>query len=147
MSSLNKLKKNAMNQMYKNMTPQQIKDAIQIALDTQRKELIKEFNERLATLEKKYNNGLDYTASSITELISVEFIYELANQFEFWDLEVNDEDDKYRKESARYRIRETYENAMKSIKVYTDIKLSKKAHKIYKDKKKRITQEFEIDWK
>ena len=154
MSGLNRIKKSATKyeenlkyRMYANMTPQQIENAIQIALDTQRKDLINEFSKKITELEKKHTDRLDYTATSITEIISVEFIYEFANQLDFWNLEVNDEEDEYRKESMRFRVAETYENTMKSIEAYKNIKTSKKAHKIFKDKKKRITKEFDIHWK
>lgn len=150
MSGLNKIKKSVakfeLNNIYANMTPQQIQNAIQVALDTQRKELIEEFKKKITELEKKYNNSIDYTASSIKELILVEFLYEFANQLDFWNMPSKTKKQQHTKESMRYRVTETYMNTMKSIEAYTDIKSSKKAHKMFQEKKKIITEEFDIDW-
>lgn len=149
MSSIaRKINKNAENFMlenlYKNMTPEQYKIALKNAIDKTTKELTTRFEVEYEKLRKSYQQELDYNAATIMNTISVELLYEIANQIEYWDMKEETEDDIYTKESAKFRIKEIYSNTMQSIKQYATMKKGEKAFKVFEKRKKQLEKEFDI---
>lgn len=144
MSSLNKLKKNAINQRYKNMTPEQVQNAINIALEQQKKDLYKLFNEKLEKLEEQHNNQVKSYSDCVMDTIIVELLYEIANQMNYWELNTKIEEDKHTKKAIKKRIQEIYSNTMESIQSYLTMKSNEKARNKFQRKKKKIEKEFKI---
>lgn len=148
MSKLGKLRKNSENfflkEVYSKMSPQEISDAIQLALDKQKAELVNAFNKDFARLENEYNKRLNQNTHTIIDTISVELLYELANQMDYWNLKEDTEEEKYIKDSARYRIQEIYVNTIEKINKYSKMKNEKQANKSFDIRKNKIQKEFHI---
>lgn len=151
MSSLGKMRKNAdkfaLNNVYSKMNPQQISNAIQLALDRQRADLVGEFNKDFKKLENEYNQNLKYNMDCVLNTISVELLYELADQMGYWDLKDETEEDKYIKESVQFRIQEIYINTMDKIEKYSKMKNEKQANRAFKSKREKVEKEFNIKFK
>lgn len=143
-----KINKNAnqfnMLDAYSKMTPQQIQGAIQTALNAQRKEMINQFNNEFEKMENHYNRSLQINFTNVIDIISVELLYELADQMNYWNLKGETEEDQYVKESIKFRVQEIFENTMNKIQGYADMKYEKTASKEFEDKKKKIQKEFGI---
>lgn len=149
MSSLQrKIRKNQENyiitEMYKNMTPEQYKEGIDNAKMRTKIEVTNHFKNEYKKLKEDYQRKLNYNYSLALETLSVELLYEIANQMNFWNLEEETEDDKYIKDSARIRIQEIYNNTMQSIDKYASMKLDKDARKKFDKRKKQVEKEFKI---
>lgn len=160
MSSFSRhIKKNAENfiieQMYANMTPAQFKQGIEIAVAQTKKDLTERYNaeimrmansynEKLKKMEDDYNKEIYGYGGIVFDTISVELLYELANQMGYWDLKDETEDDRFIKESAKYRIKEIYHNTIQAIETYHNITAKKKCQKKFKDRKRLIEKEFEL---
>jgi len=148
MSKLGKLRKNAenfaINDVYKNMTPEQYQKAVRYAVDKTKNDLIKEFEIKYTKLQNKFTNDLKGMTGNIIDTISVELLYELANQMGYWELKEETEEEKYIKESVKYRIQEIYTNTMDSIKKYGKMKRESQAVRTFEKKKSKIEKEFDI---
>lgn len=148
MSKLGKIRKNAENFMiqdvYKNMTPEQYQKAVKFAVEKTKNDLIKEFEIKYTKLQNKFTNDLKGMTGNIIDTISVELLYELANQMGYWNLKEDTEEEKYIKESVKYRIQEIYTNTMDSIKKYGNMKRESQAVRTFDKKKKKIEKEFNI---
>lgn len=129
---------------YGKMTPQQIQGAIQTALNAQRNEMLNQFDIEYTRLKNDYNRSLELNFSNVIEILSVEMLYELANQMNYWNIKGDTEEDKYVKESIKFRIREMFQNTMDMIKTYAGMKYETLASKEFENKKKKIKREFEI---
>lgn len=102
------------------------------------------FNNEFAKLENEYNRSLKINFTNVIDIISVELLYELADQMKYWDLKVETEEDQYVKDSIKFRVQEIFENTMNKIQGYADMKYEKTASKQFEDKKKKIQREFNI---
>lgn len=150
MSSLNKIKKNseqfALKSFYEKMTPDQYQKSISYAVNNVRRDLTKEYEDKIRKLEIEYNTNLINNRDIVIDIISTELIYEIANQMGYWDLG-DSEEDLYFKESAKIRIKEIYDNTMKAIYNYAEMKSDSKANKMFSNRKKKVNEEFEIKLK
>lgn len=149
MSKYSKIAKNAenfmINQMYTNMNPTQIKNAINLAVDTERKRLLAEYQKILDKTVKEYNEKIKENTCQAIDTISVELLYELANQLGYWDMKEETDEEKYIKDSAKFRIQEIYQNTMDSIVKYSKMKKnSNQATREFKKKYNKIEKEFNI---
>jgi hypothetical protein len=148
MSKLGKLRKNAenfaINDVYKNMTPEQYRNAVKYAVEKTKNDLIKEFEIKYTKLQNKFTNDLKGMTGNIIDTISVELLYELANQMGYWELKEETEEEKYIKESVKYRIQEIYTNTIDSIKKYGKMKRGSQAVRTFEKKKSKIEKEFDI---
>lgn len=148
MSKYSKIAKNAenfmINQMYANMNPSQIKGAIDLAVDTERKRLLAEYQKILDKTVKEYNEKLTTNTLRALDTISVELLYELATQLGYWDMKEDTEEEIYIKESAKYRIQEIYNNTIASVNKYSKMKKSSQAEREFKKKYNKIEKEFNI---
>jgi hypothetical protein len=148
MSKYGKLRKNAENfaiqDVYRNMTPEQYQKAVNFAVDKTRNDLIREFEIKYNKMQTKCSEYVKSMTGSIIDTISVELLYELANQMGYWNLKDDTEEEKYIKESVKYRIQEIYTNTMDSIKKYGNMKRESQALRTFDKKKKKIEKEFDI---
>ena len=148
MSKYGKLRKNAENfaiqDVYRNMTPEQYQKAVIFAVDKTRNDLIREFEIKYNKMQTKCSEYVKSMTGSIIDTISVELLYELANQMGYWNLKDDTEEEKYIKESVKYRIQEIYTNTMDSIKKYGNMKRESQALRTFDKKKKKIEKEFDI---
>ena len=122
-----------------NENPKRFEKLLEDAIYETRKEIKAEYDERLKKIEKEYKDILKINKSQNMEIIQTEFIYEIANQMNYWDMK-----DEYYKQSAKYRIEEIYRNVYKSVDNYTKISNDKDLQKIFKDKKNKINKEFDL---
>lgn len=143
-----KINKNAkefnMLDAYGKMTPIQIQGAIQTALAAQKRELVNQFEIEYAKMREEYNRNLRINFTNITDIVSVELLYELANQMKYWDLKVETEEDEFVRDSIKFRVREMFENTMAKINAYADMKYEAIASKEFEKRKKTIQREFGI---
>lgn len=130
--------------MYKRMTPEQYKMGINNAIEKTKQELSKQYQVKYQKLEEDYQRILNYNTTSVIDTISVELLYEIAEQMNYWEMPNETEEDKYIKESARYRIQEIYTNTMESIKKYANMKREGQARRTFEKKKKKVEKEFDI---
>ena len=143
-----KINKNAkefnMLDAYGKMTPLQIQGAIQTALAAQKRELVNQFEIEYMKQREEFNRTIRHNFSNVTDIVSVELLYELANQMKYWDLKVETEEDEYVRDSIKYRVREMFENTMAKINQYADMKYEEIAAKEFEKRKKKIQREFNI---
>lgn len=155
MSSLSKIRKNhekfekeqerkSKLEKYEKMTPEEIQETIDKSLDDQKKELDTKYNNELDKIYKTFRKEIKINNRGIIETMSIEFIYELANQMEYWNLNTNNEDEKYIKESTKYRIKDIWINSMDNIDKYLNMPNSRKK---FEARKKLICKEFDIECK
>ena len=122
-----------------NENPKKFEKLLEDAIYEARKEIKAEYDERLKKIEKEYKDILKINKSQNMEIIQTEFIYEIANQMDYWNMK-----DEYYKQSAKYRIAEIYRNVYNSVDNYTKISNDKDLQKIFKDKKNKINKEFDL---
>lgn len=142
MSKLGKLRKNAQNyemqQIYNNMTPEQYKEGIKIAVRQASQELAREYDRQLYKLRDDYNKQIKESVHITMDTFSIEFLYEVANQLECFI------DEPENLEQKIDLIQKIYKNIMKSIQDYADIKSDKEAYKEFYKKKELIQKVFNI---
>ena len=142
MSSLGKLRKNVqnynINQLYSNMTPEDYKNGVRMAVNETIKDLNISYQENINKLKKEYEENLKYSTIYAIDTLSVELLYELAKQLGCFDKEPEFLEDKI------YRVKEIYQNTMDSIKKYANYKTDNQAIKEYEKKKKKVEKMFEI---
>jgi glutamine synthetase type III len=144
MSSIaRKIRKNAENfiiqDVYKNMTPEQYQKGIERAINLTKQELNKDFQYQYEKLCNKFNREMHIQAGQIIDTISVELIYELANQMHAFD----EEDEEIRNQIIE-KVQEIYENTMSSIKKYSSYKNDWQASKEFEKRKKKIEKYFKF---
>ena len=148
MSKYSKIAENAekfmINQMYASMNPAQIKEAINLAVNTERKRILEEYQKIMDKTVKECNEKINGNTRQAIDTISVELLYELANQLGYWDMKEDTEEEKYIKDSAKFRIQEIYQNTMDSIIKYSKMKKNNQAIREFKKKYKKIEKEFDI---
>lgn len=151
MSSLGKYRKNAdkyfLNSVYSKMSPQEMSEYVQKALDKQKIELVGEFKKKVKKLEDEYHKDLVYNTNCMLNTISVELLYELADQMGYWNLKNDNEEDKYIKESIQTRIQEIYINTLDNIEKYSKMKNEKQATRALRNKSEKVEKEFNIKFK
>lgn len=142
MSSLGKLRKNAqkfnLKQLYSNMTPEEYRNGIKMAVKSAVRDLAIEYDKNINKLKKEYENSLKYSTIYAIDTLSVELLYELANQLGCFEENPDFLEDKI------YRVKEIYENTMNSIKGYVDFKTDEEAQKEFAIKKKKVEAMFDI---
>lgn len=142
MSSLGKIKKNAekfeLNQIYKNMTPEQYQEGIRIAVNKAISNLAIEYDNNIKKLKQHFEYELKGCTIYAIDTLSVELLYELANQLGCFEENPDYLEDKI------YRVKEIYENTMDSIKKYANYKNDKQARKEFEKKKKKVEKMFDI---
>ena len=148
MSKYSKIAENAekfmINQMYASMNPAQIKEAINLAVNTERKRILEEYQKIMDKTVKECNEKINGNTRQAIDTISVELLYELANQLGYWDMKEDTEEEKYIKDSAKFRIQEIYQNTMDSIIKYSKMKKNNQAIREFKKMYKKIEKEFDI---
>ena len=90
MSSIGKLRKNAenykLNEIYRNMTPEQYQRGIQLAIQNTQNELVAEYNLKLQKMQDKIitdmTKKMDNLVSVAVNMTSIEFLYELGKQLD-----------------------------------------------------------------
>ena len=144
MSSIGKLRKNAenyrINEIYKNMTPEQYREGIRIAVKNTTETLTAEYDAKLKKIANESNTHIQAGMRMAIDTISVELLYELANQLECFVTEPEFLEDKIN------RVQEIYENTMKAIENYTNYKKVGKARKEFEAKKKKLEKMFNIEF-
>ena len=142
MSSLSKIRKNVenynINQLYNNMTPEDYKNGVRMAVNETIKDLNISYQENINKLKKEYEENLKYSTIYAIDTLSVELLYELAKQLGCFDKEPEFLEDKI------YRVKEIYQNTIDSIAKYTKYKTDKQAQKEYDKKKKKVEKMFDI---
>lgn len=144
MSSIGKLRKNAenyrVNELYRNMTPEQYKEGIRRAVDIATKELASRCQRDIERVEEEANKKIEEAFRFAIDTISVELLYELGRQLGCFE------------ENAEYldqkidRVQEIYKNTMKAIEKYTNYKKIGKARKEFEAKKKKLEKMFNIEF-
>lgn len=142
MSSYSKLVKNAekfkMEQMYNNMTPEQYKEGIRNAVKISTENLAKEYDKQIRKIQEQANFEINQGIKFSINIISVELLYEIANQMECFVDEPEYLDQKIDK------IQAIYENTLNVIENYTNYKKQGQARKDFEKKQKIIEKMFNI---
>ena len=103
------------------------------------KQLKEEHKKEKEKIITEYEELLHYDRKNIIDTMQTEFIYELANQMNYWNIT-----DKYTKDSAKYRIEEINKNIFKTIDGYSKMRDDKQVQKVFKYKKNKIKNEFNL---
>lgn len=144
MSSIGKLRKNAenyrINEIYRSMTPEQYREGIRIAVKNATETLTTEYDAKLQKIANESNTHIQAGMRMAIDTISVELLYELANQLECFVSEPQFLEDKIK------RVQEIYENTMKAIENYTIYTKTGKARKEFEAKKKKLEKMFNIEF-
>lgn len=144
MSKLGKLRKNAqsfnLKEMYSNMTPEDYRNGIKMAVESAVRDLAIEYDKNINKLKNEYESNLKYSTIYAIDTLSVELLYELANQLGCFEENPDFLEDKI------YRVKEIYENTMNSIKGYVDFKTDEEAQKEFTIKKKKVEGMFDIEF-
>ena len=147
MSKLGKLRKNAeayeIDRFYKEMTPEQYKCGIQTAIKRTQDNMLERFEVEYNKLRKQYEDSIKGGIDSAIDTLSVELLYELANQMGFWKME-DSEENEYVRESIKERVQEIFTNSMNAIKHYADMKTENQARREFQKKKKQVIKYFKI---
>lgn len=107
----------------------------------------REYEEEIKRMIKEYEELIYYNVKNAIDTIQTEFIYEIASQMKYWNMDEKTDYHKYTKESAKYRIEEIYRNVFKSVEKYSKLSNDKEAQKLYKKKKDKINNEFNLEIK
>ena len=103
------------------------------------KQLKEEHEKEKEKIITEYEELLHYNMKNIIDTMQTEFIYELASQMNYWNIA-----DKYTKDSAKYRIEEINKNIFKTIDGYSKMRDDKQVQKVFKYKKSKIKNEFNL---
>lgn len=134
MSSIGKLRKNAenyrLNEIYKNMTPEQYQQGIQLAIRNTQAELATEYNTKLQKMQDKIREDthkkMDSLVNVAINMTSVEFLYEIARQLDCFIDKPENMDQKID------LVQEISENVMKNIQDYHKKDFEKKRQLVEK---------------
>lgn len=142
-SPLRKIQKNMTNfnidNLYQNMTPEQYRQGIRIAIQRTERELTDEFNLKYQKLITDFNNDMREGMRQAIDTISVELLYELATQMECFT-----EEDEDLLEQKIGKVQEIYENTMETIRKYNKYKTSNQARKEFLKRKNKVEKMFNI---
>lgn len=142
MSSIGKLRKNAenyrINEIYRNMTPEQYRQGIENAVNMRTEELSKLYAKDIKKIQEEFAEELSVRNHAIKQIMFVELLYELADQLECFVKEPEFLEQKIEK------IKGIYENTIKTIEDYTKYKNEGQAVKIFEKKKKKMENMFNI---
>ena len=142
MSSLGKLKKNAeayrINQFYNNMTPEQYREGIRLAVKNSTETLAREYDRNLQKIQEEANLHIKESVRLAIDTISVELLYELADQLECFVDNPEFLDQKIDK------VQNIYESTMKAIGKYANYKKESQARKEFLKKQKKVEKMFNI---
>lgn len=143
MSNLSrKIRKNAenfaINECYKNMTPEMYKEGVNRAIRITEERLIKEYNAEIDRMRNYYVNTIQESTLLAMDTLAVEMIYELGNVLECYK-----EEPEYLDQKVEI-VQNIYETAMQSIQDYASkkYKTDKHAQKTFEKKKKTIQKIF-----
>lgn len=142
MSSFHKMQKNIndyhLDQLYRNMTPQQHRESIKLAVEAATEELTQEYNTNLKRLAEAYNKQVKESIHITVDTFMVEFLYELGLKLECYIEEPQNMEQKVD------LVQAMYEDIMKSIQSYVDIKEDDKAYKEFQRKREIVKKTFNI---
>ena len=138
-----------LDEVYSKMTPQEISNAIQIAVKKAREEDFKRYNENLKKISEQVADENYNIMKTTIDTITVELLYELAEQMDYFklkDIKEKSEDEQYALDSIKVKLQEIFGNTMDHIKKYGTYKSDKQANKNFQKKKKIIEKEFKIEF-
>lgn len=142
MSSFHKMQKNIndyhLDQLYRNMTPQQHRESIKLAVEAATEELTQEYNMNLKRLAEAYNKQVKESVHITVDTFMTEFLYELGLKLECYI------DEPQNMEQKVDLVQAMYEDIMKSIQGYVDIKEDDKAYKEFQRKREVVKKTFNI---
>lgn len=145
MSSLSrKIQKNAenfaINEYFKNMTPDMYKEGINRAIRMTEERCIKEYETELKRISDQYNESIRNTSLVAMDTLATEMIYALGDVLECYKDEPEYLDQKID------IVQGIYETAMHSIEDYASSKYKndEQAQKVFKKKKQTIQKIFKI---
>ena len=142
MSSINKIRKNAekyrLEELYRNMTPEQYQAGIRKAVSLATQNLAKEYDRILEKTRLEATAKLCESIKLSIDTISVELLYELASQLGCFEENVEYLEEK------KEKVQGIYEHTMQSIENYTKYKNGNKARKDFEKRKKKVEQFFDI---
>jgi hypothetical protein len=144
MSSIaRKIRKNAENFMiqdlYKNMTPEQYREGIKLAIERARKDFEEEYRSKFEKLINEYNYNLRDGFGVAIDTISVELLYELAVQMNAFD-----EEDPDIKSQIIKKVQEIYNNTITAVERYAKFQNDDKAQKEFKKRKQKVMKFFKL---
>ena len=143
-SPLRKIQKNAsqyeLDQIYKNMTPEQYREGIRSAVQRTMEDVGREYEKELVKVRRECRQAVYESVLTAMDTLSVEMIYELGNILNCYDEEPTYLDQKID------IVQGLYEKAMDSIKDYagTKYKNDNQAKKVFEKKKKIVKKVFGI---
>lgn len=142
MSSFHKMQKNIenhqLNQLYRNMTPEQHRESIRLAVETATEELTQEYNTNLKRLAEAYNKQVKQSIHITVDTFMIEFLYELGLKLDCYIEEPQNIEQKID------LVQAMYEDIMKSIQGYVDIKEDDEAYKEFQRKREVVKKTFNI---
>ena len=142
MSSLNKIKKNAeryrMDEIYRNMTPEQYREGIRLAVKNATEALAKEYDKNLEKVQERAKIEIKESVRAAIDMLSVELLYELGNQLGCFEENAEYLDEKIEK------VQDIYKNTMQAIENYTTIKKQNQPHKTFSKRKEQVEKMFKI---
>lgn len=144
-SSYKKLEKRAqeykIKEFYKNMSPEDYQYGIESAIKKTEESLAKQYNDKYQKLTESFKSELKDGIKMAIDTISVELLYELANQ-----MDVFTEEDEYLLNQKIDKVQEIYINTMETIKKYNNYKNNNQAHREFERKKKKVEKLFSIEF-
>jgi len=144
-SSYKKLEKRAqeykIKEFYKNMSPKDYQYGIESAIKKTEENLARQYNDKYQKLTESFKLELRDGIKMAIDTISVELLYELANQ-----MDVFTEEDEYLLNQKIDKVQEIYINTMETIKKYNNYKNNNQAHREFERKKKKVEKLFSIEF-
>ena len=144
-SSYKKLEKRAqeykIKEFYKNMSPEDYQYGIESAIKKTEESLARQYNDKYQKLTESFKLELRDGIKMAIDTISVELLYELANQ-----MDVFTEEDEYLLNQKIDKVQEIYINTMETIKKYNNYKNNNQAHREFERKKKKVEKLFSIEF-
>ena len=143
-SPYRKIQKNAqkfeLDNIYKNMTPEQYKQGIRTAVKNAVEDIGKEYDVQMEKMRQEYNRSLHESVIIAMDTLSVELLYELGNILECYK-----KDPEYLDQKIDI-VQNLYETAMNSIKDYagTKYKNDNQAQRVFAKKRKIVKNVFGI---
>ena len=143
-SKFSKIQKNAhkfeMDNIYRNMTPDQYREGVRIAVRNAVNDLSREYDIQMESMRDEYNRSIRESVMIAMDTLSVEILYELGNILECYKKEPEYLDQKID------IVQNLYETAMNSIKDYAGSKYKNdnQAQRVFAKKKKTVKDVFGI---
>ena len=128
-------------EFYKNMSPEDYQYGIESAIKKTEESLAKQYNDKYQKLTESFKSELKDGIKMAIDTISVELLYELANQ-----MDVFTEEDEYLLNQKIDKVQEIYINTMETIKKYNNYKNNNQAHREFERKKKKVEKLFSIEF-